>query len=153
MSLTGIVTEVKNDFAIVKVIPKPECKGCHACRGFIGGEKKSENREIRAKIEDVIPSVGDEVLLDLNPGEGSLAALLVFGMPIGGFFTGLFLAQWFASLYGWSNDELIQLAFAISGTIVAFVALAIISRCSTLENIRLKIISIKKMPLEKKTRG
>lgn len=32
---------------------------------------------------------GDEVRVDTRPGEGSLTAFLVFGIPMGGFFGGL----------------------------------------------------------------
>lgn len=44
---------------------------------------------MRALRQGIALVPGDEVRVDTRPGEGSLTAFLVFGVPMGGFFGGL----------------------------------------------------------------
>ncbi|HMM58930.1 MAG TPA: SoxR reducing system RseC family protein, partial [Candidatus Rifleibacterium sp.] len=89
MSLQGKVTAVEELTVTVEVVPKAECKGCHACSGLTG-DGKPGMKAIKAIKGSFFVKPGDEVVLDLNPGEGSIAALLVFGFPMAAFFAGTF---------------------------------------------------------------
>lgn len=140
MSLPGKVTAVAEKTATVSVVPSTECKGCHACSGLAGEDSKATIREIQAIKGDISVEVGDEVLLDLNPGEGSIAALLVFGFPMAAFFAGLFLAPAISSLIGVELSDILRIITGFSAMALAFVILAIFSRSRHAEKLSMKIV-------------
>lgn len=142
MSLQGKVTAVEEGFATVEVEPRPECKGCHACTGLLDGEKRSAKKQIRAMTKDFKVNIGDEVLLDLNPGEGTLAALLIFGLPVAGFITGMALTPWFCQVTGIEINDLWRLISGFGGMAVAFVIVAIAARTKQAEKLSLKVVEI-----------
>ncbi|MDD3148249.1 MAG: SoxR reducing system RseC family protein [Candidatus Riflebacteria bacterium] len=140
MSLPGKVTTVKEKTAIVSVVPRTECKGCHACSGLAGEDGKAALREIEAIKGDFQVEPGDEVLLDLNPGEGSIAALLVFGLPMAAFFAGLFLAPGIATHLGIALTDLVRIISGFTCMAAAFGLLAIFSRSRHASRLSMKII-------------
>jgi len=142
MSLPGKVIQIIGEEIIVEVSPKPECNGCHACTGLLGGEKKSSLRKITALKGDFSPKEGDEVILDINPGEGSIAAILVFGLPMLAFFAGLFAAPWLCNLLGINLTDLSRFISAIVFLCVGFMILALISRTRSAKKLSLKVVEI-----------
>lgn len=142
MSLPGKVISIDGDHLVVEVTPKPECNGCHACTGLLGGEKKSAPKKIDALKGDFSPQIGDEVILDVNPGEGSIAAILVFGTPMLTFFAGLFAAPWIAETLNFQLNDPARLLCAFIGLAAGFAALAVISRSRAAKKLTLKVVEI-----------
>jgi len=142
MTLQGKITRIEKGFATVEVEPRPECKGCHACTGLLDGEKRSAKKEIRALTEDFEVQIGDEVLLDLHPGEGTIAAMLIFGLPIAGFFIGLILTPWICQLTGQPVSDFWRLIAGFIGMALAFIAVAFFARTRQAEKLSLKIVRI-----------
>ncbi len=140
MSLPGKVTAVFETTATVEVVPRSECQGCHACSGLSDGGNQIKTRSIKAIKGDIEVKPGDEVLLDLNPGEGSLAALLVFGFPMAAFFAGLFLTPFIAKLTGSPQNDLLMIITGFSFMGAAFVVLALFARSRHAEKLTMKII-------------
>ncbi len=140
MSLPGKVTAVFETTATVEVIPRSECQGCHACSGLSDGDNQTKTRSIKALKGNFEIKPGDEVLLDLNPGEGSLAALLVFGFPMAAFFAGLFLTPLIARLTGSPPSDLLMIIVGFSCMGAAFLVLAIFARSRHAEKLTMKII-------------
>ncbi len=148
MSLPGKIIEVNSNLAIVEVSPKPECTGCHACQGLLGGEKKSSLKRIEAFIDDVVPEPGDEVILDTKPGEGSIAALLVFGLPMLFFFVGLFLGPQVSLYLGFSASDSTRLITGFIFMAISFAILAGVSKTKFARSISLKVTKITKSAKE-----
>ncbi|MBU1108368.1 MAG: SoxR reducing system RseC family protein [Candidatus Riflebacteria bacterium] len=142
MSLQGKVTGIEGVYAIVEVEPRPECTGCHACTGLLDGEKRSKRKQIKALVKDFEVNPGDDVLLDLNPGEGSIAALLIFGLPIAGFFAGLALTPWLCNSIGCGVSDLARVISGFTGMSVAFALLAVVARTRKAEQLSLKVVKI-----------
>lgn len=144
MSLPGKVIEVHQEYALVEVEPKPQCKGCHACTGLLDGEKKPAYQQIKALIDEVRPEIGDEVIIDLKPGEGSLAAFMVFGIPMAGFFAGLALTPWLCSITGMAVSDGSRLMWGMLSMALSFVLLALIARTESVKRISLRVTEIRK---------
>jgi positive regulator of sigma E activity len=142
MSLPGKVIEVYENHLLVEVSPRPECKGCHACTGLLGGARKSEKRKIEALKGDFSPKVGDNVILDLQPGEGSIAAILIFGLPMFAFFCGLLLTPWFGNIFGYETTDLSRFFTAFACLAVGFIVLAVTARLKSIKKIALRVIGI-----------
>ncbi|PKL39484.1 MAG: hypothetical protein CVV41_20825 [Candidatus Riflebacteria bacterium HGW-Riflebacteria-1] len=142
MSLQGKITGIEGDFVIVEVEPRPECNGCHACTGLLDGEKRSAKKTIRALTAEFKVDIGDEVLLDLNPGEGSVAALLIFGLPVAGFFAGMALTPWLCHLTGCIISDVWRLVYGFTGMALAFGVVAIAARTRQAERLSLKVVQV-----------
>lgn len=141
MSLQGKVTAVEELTVTVEVAPKAECQGCHACSGLTG-DGKPGLKSIKAIKGSFFVKPGDEVLLDLNPGEGSVAALLVFGFPMAAFFAGLFLAPALSNCLGYSLSDSFRVICGFSGMGVAFALLAVFSRSKHASRLTMKVVKI-----------
>ncbi|MFZ2955336.1 MAG: SoxR reducing system RseC family protein [Candidatus Ozemobacteraceae bacterium] len=73
---------------IVETRASAQCNSCQACRGISGGEEPSPKKfEVLSEFPDLL--LGTQVEVDAESGFGSLAALLLFGVPLLGFFIGL----------------------------------------------------------------
>lgn len=142
MSLPGKVIEVNNDEVIVEVSPKPECQGCHACKGLLGDEKISSLKKISALKGNLNPKVGDQVILDTNPGEGTIAAVAVFGFPMGSFIIGLFSAPYFAQFLNQQVTDGFRLIIGVVLMALSFVLLSIFSNTATANKLCLKVVEI-----------
>ena len=140
MSLQGKVISVSGSTAIVSVIPKTDCKGCHACSGLLGGESGPPTREVKVRVVDIEIQPGDEVLVDLNPGEGSIAAFLIFGLPMVGFFIGLFAAPSLCAILGTEANDIWRIVSGFAGMVIAFILLAVFSRSQHAEKLSMKVI-------------
>jgi len=142
MSLQGKVIAVEEGFATVEVEPRPECKGCHACTGLLDGEKRSAKKQIQAMTEGFKVNPGDEVILDLHPGEGTIAALLIFGLPVVGFLSGMAGAPWLCQMIGNTISDFWRLISGFVGMALAFGLVAIIARTRPVRKLSLKVVEI-----------
>ena len=77
MTETGVVTEVKKNYAVVSVDKKAECEGCGLCL-FKDGTNKTE---FYAK-NDLNAKVGDKVLVERSENGRFYGALLAFFVPL-----------------------------------------------------------------------
>lgn len=139
MSLQGKVIEVSDKCVIVEVIPRPECQGCHACTGLLDGEKRSKTRQIKALAQGFDLTTGDEVIIDLNPGEGSIVALLLFGIPILAFFAGLAVTPYLCALLSLELNDLSRVVAGFSFMGLAFAGLACFSRTRHAEKLTMRV--------------
>lgn len=144
MSLPGKIVEVNEESVVVEVSPRPECKGCHACSSLLGGDKKSARKNIIALKGEFSPSIGDEVILDINPGEGTLAAILVFGIPLGSFFAGLLLTPVICSSLGFEITDQARFICGFCALALGFLLLAIVAKTRSVNKLSLKIVEISK---------
>ncbi len=142
MSLQGKIIEIEEGFATVEVEPRPECEGCHACTGLLDGEKRSAKKQVRVKTGSFKVNINDEVIVDLHPGEGTVAALLIFGLPVVGFFIGLAITPWLCQAAGSNISDLWRVVSGFAGMAVAFILVAIAARTSQAEKLSLKVIQI-----------
>lgn len=98
MSLIGTVISVEGEWITVEVGPLAGCQGCHACGGLLTGGEVAQPRRLSALRQGFDLAAGDRVTLDTNPGEVSLAAVIIFGLPLAGFFLGLWVTPtWLTS--------------------------------------------------------
>ncbi|MDD2998405.1 MAG: SoxR reducing system RseC family protein [Candidatus Riflebacteria bacterium] len=139
MSLHGKVIRVETGHAIVEVSPRPECQGCNACKGLLG-DKPEELKQIKVLKAGFILEAGDEVIVDLNPGEESIAAILVFGAPVAGFFAGLFMTPYICELGGLQTSDIITVICGFGGMAIAFALLAIFSRSRFADKLTMKVV-------------
>lgn len=139
MSLQGKVIEVSENTVTVEVVPRPECQGCHACTGLLDGEKRSKTRQIKAFSQGFSLNPGDEVVIDLSPGHGSLVALLIFGIPILAFFAGLWATPWLSTFFHSEPSDLLRIIFGFAFMSIAFLLLAIFSRTRHAESLNMKV--------------
>jgi positive regulator of sigma E activity len=140
MSLQGKVIEVLTEHVIVEVVPRPECKGCHACTGLLDGEKRSAVRQIKALNNGFSLSPGDEVMIDLNPGQGSIVAILIFGLPIAAFIAGLTLAPQLAIYSGFELTDLFRVVTGFLSMALIFVLLAWFSRTRHVDRLSMRVM-------------
>jgi len=146
MSLNGKVISVTENHAVVEVTPRPECQGCHACTGLLDGEKRSSTRQIKVLKNNFDVQENDQVAVDLNPGHGSIAAILIFGIPILAFLAGLTGAPFICDYFSLPVSDIYRL---FSGFILmagAFLCLAFFSRSSLAEKLSMRITEKKKSP-------
>lgn len=139
MSLQGKVIEVSDKCVIVEVVPRPECQGCHACTGLLDGEKRSKTKQIKALAEGFDLKAGDEVIIDLNPGEGSIVAILLFGIPILAFFAGLGVTPHLCSALSLELSDLARVVCGFTFMGLAFAGLAFFSRTRHAENFTMRV--------------
>ncbi len=89
MSLVGTVIAVDGEWITVEVRPLVGCQGCRACGGLLSGNEATQFRRVSALRQGFALAPGDRVTLDTRPGEVTLAALVMFGLPLVGLFLGL----------------------------------------------------------------
>jgi positive regulator of sigma E activity len=79
----GTVTEIKGDTAVVEVHPGPDvdCSGCCACSG---GPDERYVEVPRGELEE-----GDDVRLRIPTFSGYVSMILLFGLPMALFITGM----------------------------------------------------------------
>lgn len=140
MSLQGKILEVHDKTVLVEVVPRPECSGCQACKGLLGDEQGPRTRQIEARKGQEELQPGDEVILDLNPGEGSIAAIMVFGLPMAGFFLGMFAAPAICDLGGFAISDTARLVCGFGGLATAFAGLALFSRSRFADKLAMRVM-------------
>lgn len=77
MQETGLVTEVKKNFATVRIDKKDECSKCGMCLF----PKGAGYTEVSA-INDVGAKQGDSVIIEMHESGKLLGAILVFLIPL-----------------------------------------------------------------------
>lgn len=146
MSLHGKVLSVSEQHAVIEVTPRPECQGCHACTGLLDGEKRSATRQIKVLKNNFTVNVNDEVVIDLNPGHGSIAAVLIFGIPILAFLAGLIGAPYICDYFSIPVSDLYRLLSGFTLMAGAFILLAVFSRSAMAEKLSMRITEKKNSP-------
>ncbi len=87
--MKGLVTEVKNDLAIVKIQRKEACGECRAC--FSGMTKTDMDIEAKNLCD---AEVGDWVELELQDNAFFHAVIIMYGLPFLGMMAGLLLGYY-----------------------------------------------------------
>lgn len=124
MSLIGNIIAIKDNTAIVKVKPVANCNGCKTCALLLKNNSSfNEEREIEATLKGDEYQVGDKVKLELSEGRGSTAALILYGIPIIAFMTGLLLSS---SICEFLSIPISDLAQAITAFIFLTISFLIV---------------------------
>jgi hypothetical protein len=137
MALRGTVCEIVGNEAIVEVRNSKDCGGCTACKS-LGGDPGAP-RKVRALLNGHTVIPGELVILDTNPGEGSLAALVVFGLPLVGFFAGVFAGIPIAGWFGYPGAEWQSVVGGVCGGTAMMVGAKILYAAGFLHQLSLKI--------------
>ncbi len=143
MPLEGTVLAKSGDWVDVEVAPQIQCGQCRACIQFLNEEDRCRKKTIRALANNFSPREGDRVSLDTLPGERSFMAFLLFGIPLLGFFSGLYFSP---ALYSWlaGGPESDSSAFfgGLAGFAGGFLLLFALSRAGFLERYHLKVTAV-----------
>ncbi|MBF0410607.1 MAG: SoxR reducing system RseC family protein [Candidatus Riflebacteria bacterium] len=122
MSYIGQVIEFKNDSAVIEIGVFSSCNKCSGCGGksiFAGSSDKK--RTIIAKTGNHSLLKGDFVEVSPKPGAQSMAALLVFGIPLFFFFIGLVFGTSILSMFiQIEAKDWINLLLGFQGLIMGF---------------------------------
>ena len=141
MGLPGKVVEIRDGWVFVEVTPRSDCQGCSACQGLMT-EGSAKTRIIQAISPTVNPAVGDEVLLEAKPGEGSLAAFLVFGLPLIGFLLGVFVGGPLLTRMGGASGEGGALLCGLIGLFLPWVMVYALGHFGYFRGLSLKVVAI-----------
>ena len=87
--MKGLVTEIKNDLAIVKIQRKEACGECRAC--FSGMTKTDMDIEAKNLCD---AEVGDWVELELQDNAFFHAVIIMYGLPFLGMMAGFLLGYY-----------------------------------------------------------
>lgn len=104
----GLVVDVINDVAKIKVGRHSDCKNCGACPG--------DNSIIISANNKIGAKTGQRVLFEMKEGNALMATFIVFVLPLISAFIGAVLGMGLGKYFE-SNVNL----FGISGGIVAFI--------------------------------
>ena len=124
MSLQGKILDISKDGLKAKVLVKPKanCNGCKACAGLIKNSNITNSEiEVYALTNNLSLKTGDLVTVELSDYQGSKAAFLLYGIPIIGFLTGMFISPYFCNLFNISITDLIRVIAAFTGLFLSFV--------------------------------
>ena len=145
MTIQGKVTAIHEEWITVEVGPRPECQGCKGCAGLFAPDQTS-TKEVQALRGDFEPAIGTIVQLDTRPGEGSIAATLIFGFPMAGFFLGMFAGPSCAGFLGYSPAEWHAVAGGLIGIVLAFLLLYLVSLTGSFNRLCLKVVALGASP-------
>ncbi len=140
MSLSGKVVQVHEHHVDVLVVPRPECQGCKTCQSLLNDEHTRE-RVVQAGRGDFSLAPGDQVTLDLLPGMGSIAALIIFMVPLAGFFAGIWAGPRLAISLGYAGGESAAFLCGVVGFFAAMGAIGLVNRLGGLQRLQLRVIS------------
>ena len=151
VALPGRVVQVEGERVEVLAYPRSDCQGCSACKSLIAQEDRQE-RKIWVSKGSWSLNPGDGVTLDLAPGEGSIAAVLLFLLPLVGFFLGLWLGPLLIAPFLALPEERLSFLCGLVGLIGAFGILGMADRKGLFSRFSLKIVALRKdgMPDEEK---
>ena len=97
-----------------EVVRSEACQSCHACQF---------GQQERVYVDVDIPcKEGDTVIIELDNGKFSKASLIAYGIPVLMCFVALFAASLF------TENELIQAAFALFGLVIGLTAVRIFEK-------------------------
>lgn len=140
MSLSGTVIQVQGDLIEVSVVPHPECQGCKTCQSLVT-EDSAKERIIKAFRGEFALAPGDQVTLDLLPGMGSVAALILFAFPLAGFFVGIWAGPHLAILLGFSGGESAAFLCGVVGFLLAMGVIGLVNRFGGFQRLQLRVIA------------
>jgi hypothetical protein len=83
-------------------------------------------------------------VLDINPGEGSVAAILVVGIPLTSFFGGLMLTPFLCSIFGFELTDQARFICGFIALALGFIFLAVIAKTRSVSKLSLKVVEISK---------
>ena len=113
--MKGLVTEVKNDLAIVKIQRKEACGECRAC--FSGMTKTDMDIEAKNLCD---AEVGDWVELELQDNAFFHAVIIMYGLPFLGMMAGLLLGYYGVGMLLPISPVLSSVVLAAAGILLAF---------------------------------
>ena len=122
MSLQGKILSIYNKGKYAKVSVKPviNCNGCKVCAGLIKSSTAvNDEREVEALTNNLNINVGDYVKLELSEYQGTKAALLIYGLPILGFLTGMLLAPYISIFLKIELTDLVRIVCAFAGLFIS----------------------------------
>ena len=108
--------------ARVKVKPVSNCNGCKACAGLIKANKNGlKEQEITVLTNNFEISENDIVNIELTEYQGSKAAIILYGIPIIGFMSGMFIAPFICSILSIPPTDIIRIIGAAVGFILSVI--------------------------------
>ena len=140
MSLSGKVVQVHDDLVEVLVVPRPECQGCKTCQSLLN-EEHTRERVIQAFRGDFPVVPGDQVTLDLLPGMGSLVAVILFAVPLIGFFAGVWAGPQLGVWLGYAGGESAAFLCGILGFFLAMGLIGLAHRLGRFQRLQLRIVA------------
>lgn len=102
--------------------------------------QKQRAREIQARPGDEPLQVGDLVEVAAAPGTGSLAAVLLFGLPLIGFFAGLLLLPTWLRAWGFPQGEGWSLLSAFGTLGLSLFLVGCLTRLGLFRSLALKVM-------------
>lgn len=118
MAEKGLVTNVKGEYAIVRLIRQ---EACAKCRGCIAGMTE---KEMFLEAENACDaSIGDWVLIDLRDNGFLHAVLIMYGIPLIGLMVGLLVGYFGISpILGFTEGtrDFFSFALGVVGTLLCY---------------------------------
>ncbi|MBM3243073.1 SoxR reducing system RseC family protein [Candidatus Poribacteria bacterium] len=115
MTERGLVIDISEQIARVKVEKSGDCGSCNAC-------SIDKNRTMIAEVDNPINAKkGDSVLIEVSDNQAIKAGLLVFGLPLAALFLGVFGVSKIAESIGFTNSS------NTIGGIIGFMLFALVS--------------------------
>ncbi len=116
MREVGIVVDVEDNNAYVKIDRKTACENCKAC----GLGTSDEKSIVVQAINNIEAKKGDIVELDLESPDVLLAAFIAYGIPLVSLILGILLSYGIMKLVG-HNSEVLMLVAGIVFMLISFV--------------------------------
>lgn len=85
----GKIIDLKKDIAVVLMEEKEKCSSCGLCKKII------ERKPIIEAKNEINAKIGDNVEVEINEDTLFKISLFIYGIPIVGFITGIFLSYFF----------------------------------------------------------
>ena len=145
MSLKGKIISIFDDGIKAKVLvkPVPDCNGCQACAGLIKMSKAANTQcEVEAFTNNLSLHEGDIVKLELTEFQGSKVALILYGIPIIGFLSGMLLTPFICNTFGLQISDLARIIGAFTGLLISIIAISIYLKHSKKDSFIMTITEI-----------
>lgn len=121
MSLQGKILLVESNRAKVLVKPVANCNGCKACAGLIKASNAAQSEQVIDAFTNNLPVNKDNIVkLELKEGTGSLAALILYGIPMISFISGMLLAPYICEMLGLQSTDIMRALFAFIFLFLSF---------------------------------
>ena len=122
MSIKGKVIEIHNHIAEIEILPDDKCKGCKGCFRSLEENKTYKSNALIPK--DIIIKKDDTVNIQpTEPINEAFSSLLLFGLPLIGFVTVLYLSRYIINPESTFYDLFAFLLALIAGIIFTMPAI------------------------------
>jgi len=140
MAILGTVVQVLPDGKVqVKAGPAGGCESCSKCGGVFGSEGPAV-RLVEASPGGCQVKVGDHVAVESDPGTTSLAAFLLFGLPLAALVAGMTLGgPWIRQVLALSSDDTAALLAGGMAFLVTVALVTLIARTSLAGRFQLRV--------------